>query len=123
MQRTELGKILAHKRIELDMTQAQMAEMVGVSAQFLSAIEHGTKKMPLNLIEKLIEQFDFSGCEIGYLVRRYVDDMMKLPDCLKNDEKSKINESIADVICDAYFRKQRGRNYGLGDAIVEIFRK
>ena len=47
---TELGRAGRHWRIEADMTQKEHAALIGVSPQFLSAVERGTKKMPYEVI-------------------------------------------------------------------------
>jgi|GEM_PF-6398129 hypothetical protein len=60
-QRTELGKLLAKRRVDLGMTQREMAAEIGASAPFLSAVEYGWKKMPANKAEMLHDLY-FAHC-------------------------------------------------------------
>jgi transcriptional regulator with XRE-family HTH domain len=52
---TSLGKILRIFRIDHDMKQNQMAELLGISTAFLSAIEVRAKQVPDYLIDKMAE--------------------------------------------------------------------
>lgn len=109
MKKTELSRILAKKRIESGITQAQMAEMLDTSASFLSNIELYKSKMPLHLLEKMIEKFEFSGCEMGILVRCYVIGMVRLPDFLNTTERNNIIDTVTDNIVDGFIRLKRNK--------------
>lgn len=54
---TEFGKELRKLRIDEDETLADMAEKLGISMSYLSAIEIGTRSVPSGLIEKLSAQY------------------------------------------------------------------
>lgn len=107
MKKTEFGKILAKKRIELGITQAKMAYQLETTSSFLSSIELGKSKLPFHLLEKLIEMYDFSGCEMEHLIRYYVVYAFRLPFFLKNSEINNIHDCITDSIVDGFIRKQR----------------
>lgn len=49
----ELGKMLRKMRIEKDERLLDMAENIGVSVAFLSAIETGRKAPPLNIVDRI----------------------------------------------------------------------
>lgn len=55
---------LKKKRIELDMTQAQLAEKAGVKQQTIQLIEAGETKRP----RYLVELADALGCEPSWLL-------------------------------------------------------
>lgn len=57
-----MKKIFRHKRIDLGITQAEMAENYGVSAAFLSGFELG-KSVSDVLLLKIIESGDFDDSE------------------------------------------------------------
>ena len=57
MKITEYGKIVRKARIDADLTMLDMAEDLGVSSAYLSALEVGRKRIPS----------DFLGKVIGYL--------------------------------------------------------
>lgn len=107
MQKTELSKILSKKRIELGITQAQMAKTLGTSSSFLSSVELSKSKLPLHLLEKMIEKFEFSGCEMDILIRCYVIGMVRLPDFLNTTEKNNIIDTVTNNIFDGFIRCER----------------
>lgn len=60
---TEFGKWLRKKRIDLDVTLNEMAQMLNVSAAYLSSVETGKRKINARMIEKLIDVLGLSGDE------------------------------------------------------------
>src|SRR5690606_13429981 len=50
---TKLGKVLRKARVDSEMTLGDMADAVGISPAFLSAIENGKKDIKEPLVEKL----------------------------------------------------------------------
>lgn len=55
---TSLGKKLRKIRIENDEVTYDMAEKIGISVSYLSAIENGKRKIPKNFIEILFEVYN-----------------------------------------------------------------
>ena len=51
---TEFGKELRKLRIDLDVSQSEMAKSLDLTASVLSAIEAGRRAIPLDLAEKLL---------------------------------------------------------------------
>lgn len=58
---TDFGKAIRTARIETDATLSQMAQAIGATPAFLSAIETGRKKVPLTWIEKIDTFFKLKG--------------------------------------------------------------
>ena len=58
---TEFGKVLRKIRVDRDMTLADLAEVLGVSAAFLSALETGRKPVPPMFVSKVIAAIDLTG--------------------------------------------------------------
>ena len=52
MKVTEYGKIVRKARIDADLTMLDMAEDLGVSSAYLSALEVGRKRVPENFLGK-----------------------------------------------------------------------
>ncbi|RTH04553.1 hypothetical protein CSW50_02435 [Thermus scotoductus] len=50
---TEVGKAIRQRRLELGMTQQELASRVGISRQYLTEIETGRRKPTLNTLERL----------------------------------------------------------------------
>lgn len=51
----------------MNMTQAEFGQLVGISGNYLSDIESGKRKPPLDLIEFVIDKYDVSPNELfGY---------------------------------------------------------
>ncbi len=51
---TAMGKELRKLRIDLGVTLVQMAEVMGVSATMLSAVETGKKKVPGDFVDRIV---------------------------------------------------------------------
>jgi len=60
---TALGKALRKFRIERDLLLRNMAETLGVSSSFLSAVETGRKKAPSGFIEKIRDAYLLNATE------------------------------------------------------------
>lgn len=79
-----MSKALARKikalRSEKGVTQLQLAEHVGISAQLISALEQGRIAPKREYLEKIAESLDtpmsyFSGQRVGKIVKR-LDEMI-----------------------------------------------
>jgi len=55
-----LGDVLRQIRMKQSERLLDMAEKLSVSPAFLSAVEHGKKKPPANLLERLRSQYELS---------------------------------------------------------------
>ena len=55
MKITEYGKIVRKARIDADLTMLDMAEDLGVSSAYLSALEVGRKRIPSDFLGKVID--------------------------------------------------------------------
>lgn len=58
---TEFGKVLRKIRVDRDMTLADLADLLSVSAAFLSALETGKKPVPPTFVSKLTAALDLTG--------------------------------------------------------------
>ncbi|USZ14659.1 helix-turn-helix domain-containing protein [Moraxella sp. FZLJ2107] len=65
---TEFGKMLRILRIEHNIMLKTMAENIGVSAPYLSAIETGKKPINANLLNKIIDYLGLSAQQANELV-------------------------------------------------------
>lgn len=66
---TPAGKYLRKKRIDLNMTLGSMAAQLGVSSSYLSAVEHGGKRLTLELIREIIVQLRLPTAESKAFIR------------------------------------------------------
>ena len=64
---TDCGKAIRTARIETDVTLSQMADDIGATPAFLSAIETGRKKIPDAWVGKIDTFFRFKGKVIANL--------------------------------------------------------
>lgn len=60
---TIFGKELRKLRIEHQLKMTDMANALGVSSAYLSAIEHGKRKIPVHLIDQLTHLYTLSESE------------------------------------------------------------
>lgn len=51
---TDLGRMLRKLRVDCDERQRDMARKLSVSGAFLSAVERGVKRPPMNMADKLV---------------------------------------------------------------------
>ena len=54
---TEYGKILRHYRIDNQILLADMAKTLGISPAYLSSIETGSRAVPADLTEKVVDMY------------------------------------------------------------------
>ena len=73
---TEFGKAIRKARIESGDTLRTMAKSLGITPAFLSAIEHGKKKIPPYLVVRIEALLRNQGVEVA--------DLMKLADLSNN---------------------------------------
>ncbi len=66
---TSFGKEVRKRRIDSTVTLGQMAEALGISPAYLSAIEMGKRNLPLDLLEKISTYFNLSPDEKMQLTR------------------------------------------------------
>ena len=59
-----LGKRITQLRKEHQITQVQMAELLGISQQLVAANEAGRRKLPVSMLPKLAKIFDLSIDEL-----------------------------------------------------------
>ena len=70
---TSLGKRLRKIRIDNDEITLNMAEKLGISISYLSAIEHGKRNIPNDFIQKLFDKYQLSE-EMKTLIQKDVVD-------------------------------------------------
>lgn len=64
---TPFGKAVRKYRVDRGETQFEVAEALGVSIAFWSAIETGKKNVPAELLAKAISHFELTGAEANEL--------------------------------------------------------
>ena len=70
---TEYGKFLRKLRIDQGQILKTMAEKLGVSSAFLSAVETGKKKIPKTWEEKLVKEYKLDEEQLTELRRSQQD--------------------------------------------------
>ena len=90
---TSIGKFLRKERIDHEEILKDMAEKLGVSSAFLSAVENGKKKMPEIWFEKLKSIYSFTAEQAEELQKAIIDTNNMVEIELKN--ASKINKDLA----------------------------
>ena len=75
MMPVSLSKYLREKRVSVAMTQQQAGKMLGYEkSQFLSNLERGTSKPPLEVLKRMCEVYKISREEMR---ARYVEDVVR----------------------------------------------
>ena len=70
---TSIGRFLRKLRIDRGEILKDMAEALGVSSAFLSAVENGKKKMPEGWTEKLKAIYSFTAAQTEELQAAVID--------------------------------------------------
>lgn len=60
---SQIGKILRKYRIEHNKRQCDVAKYLGVSTSFISAVETGKKRLPVDLLDSLSKLFNLTEQE------------------------------------------------------------
>lgn len=76
MNLTEFGKLLRRVRLDRLIRLKDMAEAVGVSSAFLSAVETGSKEIPDNLVQNIIQYLQLDEQQTAELYKA-VDETRK----------------------------------------------
>lgn len=63
MKLTEFGRFIRKYRIDNSIFLKDMADKLGVTSAFLSAIETGNKPIPLGIEESILENFEMTPAE------------------------------------------------------------
>ena len=90
---TSLGKRLRKIRIDNDEITLNMAEKLGISISYLSAIEHGKRNIPNDFIQKLFDKYQLSE-EMKTLIQKDVADYsgeMKLIMSQMNEQQQELS--------------------------------
>lgn len=73
MSKNKIGERIKATRIEKEIKQCQLAEQIGVSSKYLSAIECGAKQPSLDL---LIDIANALGASTDYLLSDYLNEQV-----------------------------------------------
>jgi transcriptional regulator with XRE-family HTH domain len=112
---TDLGKALRKLRISKEVMMQDMADAMGCSVSFLSAIETGSKPMPMDKLEKIIERYDVRGAEAMELRRLAAEGKQVVQ---LRPETAKTRE-----VANAFARRVGELKQSELDAIMSILRK
>lgn len=82
------GKCIRKQRIRMGITQGELAKHLSVTVQFINAVEAGRSKMPLKLLQPLIE---YLMIDEAVVVRHLVDDY-------RRKVKSSLKQSVARLL-------------------------
>lgn len=92
---TALGKALRMLRIERNLYLRDMAEEIGVSSAFLSAVETGSKKAPANLVARICEAYQLNNEESKNLEKAAHDSIGEISIRVKNSQERHLVEAFA----------------------------
>ena len=74
----EIGKILRKLRVDAGETAGDMAEKLGVTASYLSAIELGKRRMTKQVSDNIIFLYELSGTDREQIILALVNGKLKL---------------------------------------------
>lgn len=98
MNLTEIGMRIKLVRKQAKLTQEALAEMIGVSPHYIYEIERGTKKMSLNVLEKLACNLNISTDYILFGNQLKLDSPMDNLDILINGLSSKDRQLVEKIL-------------------------
>lgn len=81
---TAFGKEIRKLRIDKDESLAEMAEKLGISASYLSAIETGTREIPVGFVDRLCNIYQLSSSTKAAIQKAEVESSKKISFLLKS---------------------------------------
>lgn len=63
---SHIGELIAAARIERGLSQLSLSELVGVSQNYISRIEHGKHEIRASLLQKIAKSLDLQVQLYGY---------------------------------------------------------
>ena len=100
----EIGRRIKEIRKQKKIPQEKLAEMIGITPNYMSALERGLYNIKLELLVQIIDCLDITADDLfrdviknGYVNRtsRLSDEIEKLPD----DEQQRIYEVLDALLC------------------------
>lgn len=118
---TQLGKILRIIRINTGDSMRSMADKLGMSVSYLSAIENGKRSVPSDFEEKVISKYSLSEKDKSNLRNAISQTMDKVKvDITELSEKKRkllfaiskneIDEDTIDKLCEIIYKKGENSN-------------
>lgn len=78
MTTNHLGRLIQERRVELDVTQRELAAWAGIKQQYLSKIEHGRETPSDQKIVQIAVALDLDRDELILAAGRIPDDVMRI---------------------------------------------
>lgn len=97
---TELSKILRKIRLENGQILKKMADSLGVTSSYLSAVENGKRPMPKEWLQKLAQEYELSQERVDEI--RVAADKLTKTIKLNVANKSDIQRDVALVFARAF---------------------
>lgn len=93
----EIGQRIKSTRIHHKLTQAQLAEALNISVNFLSEVENGKKGLSQETICKICNYFDISADYILFGKEEHLtgQNIIEIADSLSNEELETITEYLS----------------------------
>lgn len=114
---TELGKVLRKIRIDRNELLKEMSNKLGVTASYLSAVEHGKREIPSDWITKISRLYDLDEEMKGQL--NFAADQSRSSITLKLDG---VNAKTSTLV-NAFARKFENLNQSDIDKMMDILNK
>lgn len=92
---TELGKILRKIRIDRQELLRDMAEILGVSAAYLSAVETGKRNAPQAWVEKIVQAYDLNTIDAAQLRNAFEESRDEVRISLQSVSSQQRNAAIS----------------------------
>lgn len=86
LEKSEIGQRIKHLRHLHDYTQAEFAEMIDISVNFLSEIENGKKGLSQDTLAKICHQLNVSADFILFGVKPEQNSLIELANKLSVEE-------------------------------------
>ena len=114
---TEIGKELRKIRIDNDENINDMAQKIGISIAYLSAIESGKRNIPDNLVKKVVEAYNLDNKKEEVLRKAEIESSKRINIDLAHTatERKQLVFALArelndipDEVCKEFLEKLKG---------------
>ena len=114
---TEFGKELRRIRLDSGELLKEMSDKLNVTSSYLSAIEHGKREIPLDLVDKISKIYKFDDCQYRKLCKAADESALSI----KLDLKGQTSE--VSTLANAFARKFKDLDQSEISEIMKIINK
>jgi transcriptional regulator with XRE-family HTH domain len=109
------GDTIRKRRLELDKTQQEVAQRIGVAQNFIAYLENNTRKPSVDMVKKLSDELKLPSDKLYFLANR--EELKGVVDF--SNEEGKVNRKISPVLAALAKNRVLRDQYQITDAEID----